>query len=143
MITRETDYAIRSLLYLARHDGGQPQSAAVIAEEMAIPYRFARRILLRLVEERLVSSVRGKQGGLKLALQPEYISLLDIARAVDPLTVTLNICLTDPAACGRSSHCVVHDELTRMQALLTKELAAVSLADLVTRESIKAEHVPH
>jgi len=134
MLTRETDYAIRALLFLARGADGRPQSAAVIAEAMEIPYRFVRRILHKLGAAGLVSSARGKLGGLTLALQPEYISLLDITQAVDPDTVTLNLCLTDPVACSRTGRCVVHNELSRIQAILARELAAVSLADLVAHE---------
>lgn len=135
MLTRESDYAIRALLYLARHTEGAPQSAMVIAEAMDIPYRFVRRILLKLNNAGLVDSVRGKQGGLKLALIPAYISLLDIARAVDPQTVTLNLCLTEPDACRRSPQCVVHRELARVQAMIARELASISLADLVVAEA--------
>jgi len=135
MITRETDYAIRALLCLARREAGSVTSTTVLAEEMEIPYRFLRRILLKLGEAGLVISQRGKQGGLRLARPAEQVSLLDAVRAVDPTVLTLNVCLTDPAECGRSSHCVVHAELAAIQTQMHQQLDGISLATLVERET--------
>lgn len=132
MITRETDYAIRALYYLAQHEGEGVLPASVLAEEMAIPYRFLRRILRQLVDKGLLVSVRGKQGGLRLAKAPEAISLLDIIAVMDQNAVALNLCMSDPAACVRSSFCTVYDELCRIQAMVIGELAALSLRTLVS-----------
>lgn len=133
MLTRETDYAIRALLCLASRGEDAVVSTTVLSEEMDIPYRFLRRILLRLVARGLVASVRGKQGGLRLTHTPAQVSLLDIALAVDPDAVALNRCLVEPDSCRRVSYCAVHKELNRVQALVNGELAAVSLATLVAR----------
>jgi Rrf2 family iron-sulfur cluster assembly transcriptional regulator len=133
MITRETDYAIRALFYLAQHEGGGVVSASVLAETMSIPYRFLRRILGRLVEKGLLTSVRGKQGGLQLAKPPEQVSILDVVAAMDPNAVALNLCTVDPAACTRSTYCVVYDELCRIQAVVNAELAVLSLKTLAVK----------
>ena len=138
MITREADYAIRALLRLAKQDTEQVVSTTVLAEEMAIPYRFLRRILLKLSGEGLVESRRGTQGGLRLARPAAEISLLDAVRAIDPAAFTLNLCLSDPQQCGRSARCVVHTELAAIQARLLQQLAAISFADLVARETAQA-----
>lgn len=132
MITREIDYAFRAMLYLAQHDG-EIVSTTILAEEMGIPYRFLRRILLRLTATRLVASVRGKLGGLRLVADPAAVSLLDIVAAVDPHAVTLNLCLADPAACTRTNTCVVHEELVDVQQLLHDRLRQISLATLADR----------
>ena len=54
MITRETDYAIRALLRLAQQQDGKVLSTTVLAQDMSIPYRFLRRIVLKLGERGLV-----------------------------------------------------------------------------------------
>ena len=134
MITREIDYAIRALLYLALHSEAQVVSTTVLAEQMEIPYRFLRRILLGLVDAGLVISVRGKQGGLRLAKAPEMISLFDLVKAVDRDALALNICLADIESCHRAASCVVHDELARIQEPPHWNLADVTLAVFVERE---------
>lgn len=134
MLTRQTDYALRALLRLARLEPGKVISTATLAEEMEIPYRFLRRILLGLVDKGLVTSTRGKHGGLCLARPPAEINLRDIVQAVEPEALILNLCLTDAAVCCRQPHCVVHTELAKLQKQLADGFAEVTLAALVAHE---------
>ncbi len=134
MITREADYAIRAMLCLALHQDERVVSTTVMAEEMDIPYRFLRRILLRLADAGLVASTRGKHGGVSLTRPASTYSLLEVVRALDPGTIALNACLVSSNACDRSPTCVVHTELARLQALLEQQLACITLAVLVERE---------
>lgn len=139
MITRETDYAIRALLRLAQQGDGQVVSTTVLAEDMEIPYRFLRRIVLKLGARDLVQSMRGKQGGLRLARPAEDVTLLDIVEAMDPESITLNICLGEENACPRLERCVVHDELADIQQELHTRLSVVTLATLVERDRKRLE----
>ena len=136
MITRETDYAIRATLYLAQQqDPTRSVSTSELSEEMAIPYRFLRKIVSKLVAAELVMSRRGKGGGLSLAREPQRISLMEIIQAVDPETLLLNRCLTDVTRCDRALYCGIHMELSRMQEQLDAGLAAVTLASIAQHES--------
>ena len=134
MITRETDYAIRAMLYLARQHDKEVVSTTVLAGAMEIPYRFLRRILLRLGAAGLVVSTRGQRGGLQLARAAEGISLLDLILAVDAEAVLLNTCLQESAHCQRADACVVHEALQHVQVELHQRLASITLATLVTAE---------
>ncbi len=133
MITRETDYAIRAMLYLAQQQHTEVVSTTMLAREMDIPYRFLRRILRRLGGVGFVASTRGARGGLRLAQPAEDISLLDIIRAVDPNTIMLNACLVDSSICQRSPTCVVHAELSGIQEDLLQRMASAKLSGLVAR----------
>ncbi len=136
MITRETDYAIRATLYLAKQeDQSKSVSTAELSEEMSIPYRFLRKIVSKLVAAKLVESRRGKGGGLSLARGPQDISLMQIIRAVDPDAVVLNRCLSDVDRCDRSVYCGIHRELVRMQAQLDSGLEGVTLASMSKHEA--------
>jgi len=133
MITREVDYAIRAMLCLALHKG-KVISTTAMAEEMAIPYRFLRRILLRLTAAGLVVSTRGKQGGVSLTRPAAACSLLEVVQALDPETITLNACLQSSNACDRSLTCAVHTEWARLQSLLEEQLACITLDTLIESE---------
>lgn len=139
MITREADYAIRAMLCLALHQDVHVISTAAMSEEMDIPYRFLRRILLRLANAGLVASTRGKQGGISLTRPPATCSLLEVLRAVDPGTIALNACMISDAACDRALTCVVHTELARLQSTLEQQLAGITLATLVERERAREQ----
>ena len=133
MITRETDYAVRAMMYLAiQPDFETPISSSKMAETMDIPYRFLRKIVLKLIGKGLVRSRRGKNGGLNLAKSPDDVSLFDIMNAVDPNGVTLNICLPDDSKCPRSYFCGLHAALGDVQECFIDKLKSVKLSELCT-----------
>jgi Rrf2 family nitric oxide-sensitive transcriptional repressor len=131
LITRETDYAVRAMMYLAiQEDITLPVSSAELAAEMEIPYRFLRKIVLKLIDSKLVTSRRGKGGGLNLALSPDKISLFEIMHAVDPGGVTMNICLPDESKCSRTSFCGMHSALIDVQKVFDDKLKSIMLSTI-------------
>ncbi len=125
MITREADYAIRTIVYLSHNKDGL-MGSAVLADEMEIPYRFLKKIVRRLVEVGLVESVRGKNGGIKLATPAKKITLYDVIEAFDPKSMKLNCCLEDLAACDRSGACPVHESMRDVQVVLDEKLKEIT-----------------
>jgi len=105
-ITRETDYAVRCVLYLSRK-GGEVVMIDEISREMLIPRSFLAKILQRLSKTGIVTSFRGVKGGFQLAKKPEEVTLLDVINAIQG-PVAMNICAVNEAACGFSSTCAVH-----------------------------------
>jgi len=138
MITREVDYAIRTVLSLSRR-GVNPAavSTAGLAKELDIPFRFLRRIVRKLVEGGVVASQRGNGGGVQLAKPPDAISLLSIIAAVDKRSTKLNLCTIDSANCPRSGICRVHQELSSLQNTLESSL------DLITMARLLEAGIPH
>jgi Rrf2 family protein len=131
MITREADYAIRVMLYLAGCGNDTlPVSTDVLAKEMHIPYRFLRRIVSKMVKAGLVLTTRGRGGGLLPARGAADVSLLDVLTAIDPRSLRLNACLDDTAICPRSATCAVRREVSDVQTQLTKRLKGISFSTL-------------
>jgi len=131
MITREADYSIRAILYLSQPDRtGNIVPVKELAEATDIPYRFLRKIMLGLVNNGFVTSVRGRSGGFRLARKAKRISLLDILRATDPRGVTLNRCLREGETCSQVEHCPVHVQLANLQKQLDTCLGAINFAEL-------------
>ena len=131
MITREADYAVRAILYLAQHHNDGPASSARLAEKMGIPYRFLRKIMRRLVTNGLVLSRRGKHGGVSLARPPHAVSLLDVLNTVDPHGAKLNLCLTDADSCSRKPNCATFTAMSKIQTLIDKHMASVTFDQLI------------
>ena len=129
MITREADYAIRAVLELA--SGADGRSSAELARATQVPYPFLRRVLGKLTAAGLVQSLRGRAGGARLARPARAISLLDVARAIDPDTITLNRCLQAGSRCSRQRRCAAHVSLDRVQQQLWQALAAITFDKLV------------
>lgn len=126
MITREIDYALRTILYLSNNYDKRVESE-LLAEEMHIPYRFLRKIVRHLVSADLVDSARGKNGGIKLALPPEAISLYDVIKAFDYRMVMLNSCLDEQFDCQRRDlKCSIHNAITAVQRKVDQSLKDIT-----------------
>lgn len=80
----KSDYAMRAVLELARaHPSGEVQRVEDIAARRGIPPNYLVQILLELKARGLVRSVRGKEGGYRLAKAPAEITFGDVLRAVN------------------------------------------------------------
>ena len=132
MITREADYAIRVVLYLAnqKHEA-EIISTSELAEAMNIPYPFLRRISRKLAQAGLVNGIRGNRGGLQLREKKEDISILRVLDVIDPKAVKLNTCLVDTENCSRTKKCPVHNSIIKLQDILDSELSKIKFNDLV------------
>ena len=79
----KSDYAARAVLGLARYfSSGQTRRVEDLAAEQNVPGNYLVQILIELKAQRIVSSVRGKEGGYKLAKPPAEITLGHILQAV-------------------------------------------------------------
>ncbi len=126
------------MMYLAiQDDFSESVSSAELSEAMEIPYRFFRKIVLKLTDSNLVVSRRGKGGGLCMAVAPEKITLLQIMQAVDPNGAVMNMCLVDTSSCSRTKFCGLHLALTDVQEVLDKKMGSITLATLAKSEKLK------
>lgn len=84
LISQSTEYALRSVVYLAVNTG-RLYSASAISEAVDVPTHYLGKVLKLLVRAGIFSARRGRRGGYGLAVPPEKLTVLDIVNAVDPL----------------------------------------------------------
>ncbi|MGI6221673.1 MAG: RrF2 family transcriptional regulator [Coriobacteriales bacterium] len=127
-----TDYAIRSLLYLATC--GRQASSSEIAYEMCIPDNYLYAVMGKLKKAGLAVATRGVKGGWTLTKDPSEIALLDIIEVMEG-SVKMNRCLDDSRKCNReaTSHCSVHAYYSELQDQLESFLGNVTLEQLRDR----------
>ncbi len=89
MLTRQSKYGLKALLFLAReHDRG-PILASEVASREGIPEKFLQGILLDLRRRGIVSSRRGQGGGYRLARDPSAVNVGEVIRTLEgPLALT-------------------------------------------------------
>ena len=80
-ISRKTDYALRMLAMLAE-DPERLLSVRTAAEEVNVPYSFARSIQHGLVQAGIVESLRGVHGGMRLKVSPDDVTIRQVVEAV-------------------------------------------------------------
>jgi Rrf2 family protein len=132
-ITRQADYAIRAVRYLAKLGTNQRAATSTVAQEMKIPPSFLAKIISQLSIAGLLHTSRGARGGVTLAREPSEISMLDVVEAIDG-PILLNECVGDPANCAFSDDCLVHPIWAEVQESLVKRLSETRFDQL----SVKA-----
>jgi Rrf2 family iron-sulfur cluster assembly transcriptional regulator len=126
IVRRNTDYAARLMVHLAKHHGNSPISTRMAAAREGVPYQLACKLMQKLNNVKLVKSCMGPKGGFVLAREPSKISLLEVVEAIQG-PVSINRCVLDEDACSRSMFCTVREKLADIQKSMTKELASISL----------------
>lgn len=132
-LTREGDYGIRSVLYLARQPYKKISFVTEIAEEYKIPRSFLAKILQKLVRAKIVRSYRGVKGGFSLARQAKDISVLDVLEAIEG-KLSMNVCLADRKKCSFSRHCPVHGVWVNVQEKVVEVLKKSDFDDLARKK---------
>jgi len=133
-LTREGDYGIRSVLYLARQPYKKISFVAEISEEYKIPRSFLAKILQKLVKAKIVRSYRGVKGGFSLARQAKDISVLDVLEAIEG-KLSMNICLADKRKCDFSRHCPIHSVWANVQVKVTDVLKKSNFDELARQKT--------
>jgi Rrf2 family protein len=131
-ITRQADYAIRAVRYLAKQGPNQRAATSTVAQEMKIPPSFLAKIISQLSIAGLLHTSRGARGGVTLARDAKEISLLDVVEAIDG-PILLNECVGDPADCVFSDDCLVHPIWVEAQETLVKRLRETKFDKLAVK----------
>ena len=131
-ISRDTDYAIRALAYMAKMAKKKKDVFTVdeIVKKEHLPERFLRRILQKLAKEGVLRSYKGKEGGFSLARSPRDIRLTDIIKVFQG-EVDLTNCFLKGKICPDIKTCALRKKLKEIGRGLDRELKAVTIASLV------------
>jgi len=132
-ITRQADYAIRAVQYLAKHGSSQRIATSTIAREMKIPASFLAKIISQLSIAGLLHTSRGARGGVNLAREAKKISILDVVEAIDG-PILLNECVGNPGICAFSDDCLVHPIWVEVQETLVKRLRETKFDQLASKK---------
>jgi Rrf2 family protein len=135
-ITRQADYAVRSMVHLSELPFDNRVSTASISEAESIPLPFLTKVISRLATAGLVTTSRGMGGGVSLARPPEEVTLLQVVEAVDG-PIVLNHCLLRSGHCEREPDCAAHDVWAEIQNRLVQELDSVTMRELADRQAEK------
>jgi Rrf2 family protein len=82
-LTRASSYALHAVAFMAAQKHDRPVASHHIAQARGIPERFLLKVLKPLVQARVLYSIKGPNGGYRLARPASDISMLEILEAVD------------------------------------------------------------
>ena len=124
---------MRCLLYLGRLEGDDLLSVKAIAEAEGLPYELLRKVFQRMTKAGIVESIRGKQGGFRLAMTPEDITMYRVLEAVQG-KVVVNRCVSDKECCPNQKVCQLHGGIRTLQGEISSLLKQSTLQDFLDKE---------
>lgn len=136
-ITRQADYAVRAVLYLARLGSEQRAATSQVAQEQRIPPSFLAKIISQLSIAGLLHTSRGARGGVTLAREPKDISLLEVVEAIDG-PILLNECVGGDGTCSFEEECPLRPVWCEAQGELIARLRGTTFAQLMTGSRVVA-----
>lgn len=137
IISQKTQYALRAVFELARHQDRGPVKIAAIAEAQAIPKRFLENILLQLRGAGIVDSRRGKEGGYFLVREAAELSVGEVIRLMQgPLDVV------DCVSGMRNKRCPLEHECLFLPVWTSAGRAQMDIFDGTTFEDLVKKNLP-
>lgn len=136
-LTKQTDFALRALIYLAKIPAGERAFAQDIAKSYEIPLNHLTKIINKLGRLGYVNTYRGRNGGIELGKAKEDIFVRQIIVDFEPFL--------NPADCDNcllSEYCVLKDCLTRASEAFLQSLGDTSLAEISISSIHKNKKTP-
>lgn len=127
--TRKAEYAVLALIDLASQESGEFALSRDVAARQHIPGKFIAQIMAALSKAGWVEGQRGSQGGVRLGVAADKLTLLGVIEAIDgPLAI--NPCLAEDYACPQESTCPLHSTWSEAQQQMVEVLEKTTIQDL-------------
>lgn len=128
-IKRQTDYAVRVLLALAKQPPKTQLSTAQIRDEMLIPKSVSLRVVADLARGGFIETFPGRDGGIKLARPAENINLLQVVEFFES-NFAVSECIHAKGICPFEEKCPIRRRWASLQSIIVKELESITFAEL-------------
>ena len=130
-----TDYALRTLIYLAGRPGRT--SVSQVAEFYGISAHHLAKVVNQLARFGYVRSIRGAGGGIELARPADEISIGEVVLAHEG-NLHLLECVSTDNVCSIQSFCKLKGVLAEAERVQIDYLNSMTLADVApTRRQLK------
>lgn len=129
LITKNIYYAIRSLLYIAQ----EPDivvSVSQLVNKLNMRRAFLRKILQVLSKHKMLRSIKGKNGGFVLNINPSKLYIIDILNIFKE-KVNIMDCLLEKNVCPHPEDCILMAEIKGIEKKLYKMLGTITISKLL------------
>ena len=126
-LTRHTDFSLRVLIYLSLNKSGELVTINEISEHFEILKNHLTKVVNHLAQKGFVETVRGKNGGLRLASPPANIKLGDVIRSME---INLEVVDCSKPLCPLINNCKLKRILNEAKQAFLKTLDNYTIEDL-------------
>lgn len=129
LISRNTDYAVRALCYIAGKNG-KVVSVTELVKSLKIPQPFLRKILQTLNKKGILESHKGIGGGFILAHKAGAIYLTDLMETFQG-PFKLNECFFKKELCPDRRTCCLKRKIDLIEDKVYSELKGITIASII------------
>ncbi|HND47908.1 MAG TPA: Rrf2 family transcriptional regulator, partial [Anaerolineales bacterium] len=133
---RQTDYAIRMLLSLAKRGTGIRASTSEIQREMVIPHSFAQCVIANLARGSFIHTFPGRDGGVSLARPAREINLRQLLEHFENHLFATD-CQNFSDDCPFQRDCPICTQWDRLKLVVSQELEQITVEDLAKNSAAK------
>jgi len=137
LITRDTDYAVRALRFIAQQKG-KIVSVVQLTQRLRIPRPFLRKILQILHNKGILFSFKGQGGGFKLKRKPNAISLAELITIFQG-RLKLNECFLKKTICPSIKTCTLKKKMDRIEKYMISQIKSITIASLIIEKKEKSD----
>jgi Rrf2 family protein len=135
-LSRRSEYGLRALVDLIRHEGGGPISLGALAARNNLPPKFLEQIMARLKAAAIVRTTLGAHGGYAMAERPENVSVGRVIRLLDGALAPLpcvSLRYYGTCSCPDEATCSLRDVMLDVRDSMLEILDRETLAGLAAR----------
>ena len=133
-ITRQADYAVRAVLYLAKMGNNERAATSTVAKEQNIPPSFLAKIISQVIHCRSPSYIARCAWRVTLARDAKDITLLEVVEAIDG-PIQLNECVGSDGGCHFDEDCPIKPVWCDAQEELVNRLKGTNFGDLIAQKN--------
>lgn len=131
-IKKKTHYTVKVLIHLALHEQQSDELLDIkqVSDDLDIAYEHTRKIIQDLVKLDMIQSVRGRNGGIKLAKDTKDIHIYDLILGIED--VNIDDFNHDCSNCNMPIDCKFRFMLKEQYKAFYKAFEGVYLSDIIT-----------
>ncbi|WP_330586741.1 RrF2 family transcriptional regulator [Aminipila terrae] len=131
-------YALRLMIDLAEHDTGEYISLKDISQRQNISTKYLEQIVSQLCKAGYLNSVRGPQGGYKLAKVPKDYTIGDILRITEGKFAPTTCLMDEENQCEMYEECATISFWEGLYAVINQYIDSFTLEDIVEQHREKS-----
>jgi Rrf2 family protein len=136
-LSRRSEYGLRALTDLVRHDGEGPIPLSSLAARNRLPAKFLEQIMATLKHAGIIRTTLGTHGGYALAAQPSAVSIGRVIRLLDGALAPLpcvSLRYYERCSCPDERSCSLRDVMIDVRDAMLEILDKETLAELAARQ---------
>ena len=131
LISTRGRYALRVLTDMAEHDDGGYLPLKEVAARQGISEKYLESVLKVLVRSGILTGMRGKGGGYRLALPPGECTVGQVLRLTEETLAPVACLEPEAAPCPRSAQCRTLAMWQGLDRVIGQYLCGITIGDLI------------